>query len=151
MTVGTIGRPKVTVLKYEDGCKHKVCPRCKRDLPLVMFAHDKSKSDGVTSFCKECRSQYKKIKRALGHYRNTESLYAKNREKAKDYAKDVVAGLLRNGLKKPSQCQICKVVTTKLEAHHPDYSDPFTFYWLCKDCHAFVHRKDNQSWIPKKW
>jgi hypothetical protein len=73
MTVGTIGRPKVTVLKYEDGCKHKVCPRCKRDLPLVMFAHDKSKSDGVTSFCKECRSQYKKIKRALGHYK-TQSL-----------------------------------------------------------------------------
>lgn len=38
----------------------KVCPKCKRELPISRFNKDKSKSDGLNSRCKECEANYRK-------------------------------------------------------------------------------------------
>ena len=33
----------------------KFCPKCKRDLPLSMYYKDKSRKDGLSCYCKECK------------------------------------------------------------------------------------------------
>ena len=37
----------------------KKCSKCGRELPLSEFSKDKSKSDGLCSWCKECAAQYR--------------------------------------------------------------------------------------------
>lgn len=38
----------------------KFCCKCERDLPLSMFHKDKSRKDGLSCYCKECRLTYAK-------------------------------------------------------------------------------------------
>lgn len=38
----------------------KFCCKCERDLPLSMFYKDKSRKDGLSCYCKECRLAYAK-------------------------------------------------------------------------------------------
>lgn len=38
----------------------KYCKKCERDLPLSMFYKDKSRKDGLSCYCKECRLKYSK-------------------------------------------------------------------------------------------
>ena len=39
----------------------KVCPRCGRELPVTKFYKNKSRPDGLSSYCKECRKLKSKI------------------------------------------------------------------------------------------
>ena len=127
------GRPKVVVTEV-CGTALKVCPSCKITKPLSDYAKDDSKSDGVTSWCKLCRSMKRQIRRSLGHI---EKQY--NRPPEKDYAKSAVGRALITGrLVRATVCEICEN-NAFTEAHHYDYSQPYNVHWLCKDCHAFVH------------
>lgn len=38
----------------------KFCCKCEKDLPLSMFYKDKSRKDGLSCYCKECRLAYAK-------------------------------------------------------------------------------------------
>ena len=44
-------------------------------------------------------------------------------------------GLAHGRIVKPNKCNKCGKFR-KLEAHHPDYSQPEVFVWLCKPCHG---------------
>lgn len=46
---------------FEKGTK--VCSECKRELPIEMFHKNKSKSDGLQSYCKQCCSDYDRSNR----------------------------------------------------------------------------------------
>ncbi len=37
--------------------------------------------------------------------------------------------------------KLCKCGNKKVEAHHPDYSHPLKVKWMCRSCHATLHRK----------
>jgi hypothetical protein len=50
---------KVTLYAVDDK-PTKICPSCGYLLPLTDFAQDNSKSDGRTSYCKDCRNSQKK-------------------------------------------------------------------------------------------
>jgi hypothetical protein len=40
---------------------------------------------------------------------------------------------------RPMNCQICNKIC-KPEAHHADYSKPLELVWLCRQCHANLHK-----------
>lgn len=42
----------------QDQQATKVCPRCKRELPVSEFYRNKSQSDGLNTYCKECFNKY---------------------------------------------------------------------------------------------
>lgn len=54
----------------------KICSRCRKELPLNMFGKNKSKSDGLNIYCKECfniiqKKQYRKdIEHSRERYKN---------------------------------------------------------------------------------
>lgn len=52
------------------------------------------------------------------------------------FKKAVADGLI----KRPSRCSKCRI-SCKPDGHHEDYSKPLKVKWLCKPCHAFLHRK----------
>lgn len=56
---------------------NKTCPKCKTQYPATkeFFHSDKSKKDGLASFCKKCKKA------------NTKKHYEENKEKAIAYAK----------------------------------------------------------------
>ena len=129
----TVGRPKVSIVNV-DGINHKWCPGCQRAKPLTDFARDTSKSDGRTSYCKECRNNYKRRRRLIHpcdwkKYANKQSDGARNK---------VRKAVLSGKLIKPLYCVACGK-KCKVEGHHRDYNKPLDVIWLCKDCHAFVH------------
>jgi DNA-directed RNA polymerase subunit M/transcription elongation factor TFIIS len=124
---------------YKLGGIYKICPICKEDKPLMMFARDNSKSDGVTYHCKECRNTYRKTPHAAELHRNQAREYYRHivsDEKKKCII--VLHKLFNWGLKK-GPCEVCSA-TEDIQAHHPDYTDPLNIVWLCKRCHAYLHR-----------
>lgn len=44
---------------FEKGTK--ICPECKRELPIEMFARNKSTKDGLQNYCKVCKKQIQRI------------------------------------------------------------------------------------------
>ncbi len=51
------------------------------------------------------------------------------------------ASAIRRGLLiRPEQCEECGV-EAKVDAHHPDHRDPLRVQFLCRRCHAAVHRR----------
>ena len=49
---------------------------------------------------------------------------------------------VRNALRRGElQKQPCQCGTTRVQAHHSDYSQPLVVTWLCADCHRRKHAK----------
>ena len=42
--------------------KTKFCIRCKREKDINEFNHDKNNKDGLTRWCKQCQSEYNKLR-----------------------------------------------------------------------------------------
>ncbi len=53
----------------------------------------------------------------------------------------------RHHRKAPDSCQMCGLVKSRLERHHPDYNLPLMIVWLCKPCHyiADCQRRENEN------
>lgn len=45
----------------------------------------------------------------------------------------------RGSMERPSACQMCGK-SGKVDAHHPDYSQPDLVAFLCRSCHMLSHR-----------
>ena len=61
-------------------------------------------------------------------------------EKAK--ARSVVSGAIRSGKLTKHPCSACG--ETKVEAHHPSYSEPLEIMWLCVGCHKQWHKNHGE-------
>ena len=77
--------------------------------------------------------------------RSKDNYYYKKRQKAK-FPKKIKAGekvyrALKSGkLIKPNYCKECKRRTSRLHAHHEDYTQPLKVEWLCVGCHRGRHK-----------
>lgn len=145
----------------------KKCFKCGRMLALEEFYKHPAMKDGRLGKCKECAKADIKANRLLrvDYYRRADILRArtesrlklsreysrKYRKKNPTYAKEwikrnpekrkahtIVSNALRDKRLFKSPCRDCGEV--KSEAHHDDYSKPLDVIWLCRKCHAKLHR-----------
>lgn len=153
----------------------KTCTKCKKTLPLDLFYRNRSAPDGRHSQCAECmkantrrymkqhreeRRQYQRQYAAKFPERIEES-NRKWRERHPDrhqqahradreihvmevVARRAVKAAKANGTLVPQSCERCGS-TTRIEAHHEDYSKPLDVNWLCSGCHGDRHKEINQA------
>jgi len=69
--------------------------------------------------------------------------HRKNKHKRLAHLK-VKRAIERGILKRPNRCSSCGA-SCKPEAHHEDYSKPLDVVWLCRKCHAEIHKSINEA------
>lgn len=57
--------------------------------------------------------------------------------------RDVAKALKEGRIQRPACCDLCTLEHSNLEAHHVDYGNPLSIYWLCSTCHGVVHKKNH--------
>jgi hypothetical protein len=76
---------------------------------------------------------YRALKRGWdAKYRN-DPAYAQRLWCRQQFNNEVIAGRIKR-----QACSQCGKPTA--EGHHPDYEKPFDVIWLCRKCHAALHR-----------
>jgi hypothetical protein len=83
--------------------KTKQCSKCKQVLPVEMFHKNKSRSDSLSSQCKQCRNQYV-IDNPVLTQTNTMVKDARRRAKTKGLSFDIDHDYIRSIV--PSHCPI---------------------------------------------
>lgn len=100
----------------------KTCTQCRRELPVTAFY--RLNTGKPRPACKDC------------YYDRT--LAYKRRFPLKSRAHRAVRKAVASGrLRAPKQCA-CGA-TSRLSAHHDDYSRPLDVIWLCGSCHKARH------------
>lgn len=66
------------------------------------------------------------------------SLSIERTDRLKDIAHAATTRAIRLGILTRQPCEECGS-STKVEAHHDDYTKPLQIRWLCKLCHADHH------------
>ena len=133
----------------------KTCISCHKTKPFAEFYSHKKMADGYLNKCKECVKAYSRKRRfdpdcrekilaydrARGYRQGTEYQKRRRLENPEKYkANYMISNALRGGrLLKPEVCAHCSTATSRIEAHHPDYSRPLEVVWLCSQCHSQLH------------
>ncbi|HUX39324.1 MAG TPA: hypothetical protein VMV44_15600 [Rectinemataceae bacterium] len=60
-----------------------------------------------------------------------------NRDKVR-VEKALRRAVARGRVKKGIECEMCR--KSEVVGHHPDYDQRFVVVWLCRGCHAKVHK-----------
>ena len=135
----------------------KKCRGCGEILPLCEFYKHPQMADGHLNFCKSCvKDRVNKYRtdniesaraynRSRSHLKKRKALHAqitkKRRREVEGYesAHKTVERAVKSGkIAKPNKCQCCGN-SSKLEAHHNDYSEKLSIIWLCPACHKQYH------------
>lgn len=138
----------------------QTCRCCGQVKPLTAYHASKEHTTGLRTDCKVCLRARVRRRRRLQPARvraEDRRTYQKNKakklatmiayhraEKArhprKYKARYAVFAALRNGhLVRPDTCSRCGA-GAPLDAHHPDYTQPLAVEWVCRPCHADIHR-----------
>jgi hypothetical protein len=142
----------------------KECRGCNRELSLTEYYAHPDTPDRRFGKCKACHIAYVRHryyrKRQDPDWREKERarqnekhhrLYATGwkwvwhdaPDEVKKAARLAIRNAVRRGdVKRPKRCQVCKKVgkVRGPEAHHPDYHKPLDVVWVCRKCHAKIHR-----------
>lgn len=126
----------------------KHCGHCKTIFNLMpSFYSTRVLKDGTKTgsyLCRLCNTErQKKYRRTSVGAKNTYEAMVRSRKKFTDKsrARDRVANAVKAGkVIKPDRCSKCHTVK-KLDGHHEDYSKPLDVLWLCRQCHADIHKK----------
>lgn len=117
----------------------KVCNRCGKSKKLGEFYANKLCIDGRANPCKECKRTYATERRLQTIEASRE--YDRRRGYRGDPVKQRARQKVRTALKSGRLTrQPCRCGSTKVEAHHAEYSRPLDVVWLCKKHHAQEHR-----------
>ena len=125
---GKIGRPLLTA----DQLITQTCSRCALVAPTCEFPPNKWAKRGHSQYCRACLNDLR-------------------REQMKRRWRDPVAGYkhrvriftnfaIKLGTLIPLPCEVCR--TTKVQAHHHDYSKPLEVRWLCRAHHNELHKEE---------
>ncbi len=149
--------------------KTKVCPNCKRDLPLTSeyWNKNKNRGDGFGGHCKDCCKKLKK-----GKYKDQIAISQKRSEEKRIAQKHSNKRLAVNYL--GGKCECCGVTgpLSILQFHHIDPKTKLGGWpWmarqseglrnaeldkcslLCANCHTAYHNGDVEydEWSGYKW
>lgn len=118
------------------------CQHCKSKKDLHVNSRSRN-GKYVYYMCRKCTT--KRMKR----YRNTEEgrkiVYRALKKSEARYplrrrARSYLNGYISQGLvKKPKKCENC-LRKKSLQGHHEDYTKPLIVKWLCRGCHADLHK-----------
>jgi hypothetical protein len=136
----------------------KRCTKCESEWHHHMFYKDSSKRDGLDSWCKRCRKEYRHSdsgKRANAKarkkyhesdkYKETvkqQTIRHRKKHPEKYKARTILNHALRDGL---IEKQPCHCGESEVEAHHDNYSRPLDVDWLCVKHHKELHRKEKNE------
>lgn len=136
----------------------KTCRKCLQEKDTSEFHRLKIRSDGLQSYCKQCKTPmyrqfYEKnsarLNAAQREYFQTPVGKEVHRRASKRYqdvhpekvlAHSLVQRAVRTGKLARQACEICN--GPKSEAHHDDYTKPLMVRWLCRQHHMELHRKE---------
>ena len=139
----------------------KTCSKCGLVKNESEFHRDRSRKDGLQSFCIECRKNSRDWEQ-----KNREKYNARMRKYHADHMDKVVERTVRYRKNNPEKyrahcivrneikygrlvretCEVPKCNTVG-QAHHDDYTKPFDVRWLCTKHHNELHRKvKNESY-----
>lgn len=128
--------------------KHRYCSRCKTTEDLMPSPYSKKIVDGVViraySMCRTCNMiRLRKYRSTVNGRLLTQIAITKStaKHRTKQSARIAVRTALNAGIiVKPVRCSNC-LKETLVQAHHPDYSLPLAILWVCRKCHADIHKK----------
>lgn len=129
----------------------RTCSRCHTTKPALEFYRKRAT-------CRECyvaaQREYEVQRQADPAYRarrremkRRQRLTMSEEERWKQRSRNIVGNAVRDGyLHRPAACQQCGVTPPRaVEAHHPDHAKPFEVVWLCRSCHAAIHRAERDQ------
>ena len=136
----------------------KWCPHCKTTRPVDVFGPNASQADGLCSWCRECRREYRRtpsrqkvnLEKQRRRARNKPETMTemrreyryKMRRDPRHLARCRLGMAVRRGIvDKPECCSRCDTRANGrgLHGHHHDYSKPLEVEWLCRPCHDITH------------
>lgn len=124
----------------------KQCKACGVFKDTILFGNDRSRADGLWVYCKDCDRARHRV-RNRKRWENEEyrsSFYRMIKNSGNQFKKTQRSKLrravLENKIFKPSSCESCSKETKLIDGHHFDYARAFDVAWLCKRCHANIHR-----------
>ena len=91
--------------------------------------------------CRKCNTKRLKEYRKTNNGKKSQSLAVKKstlKYPEKRRAWNLVQLAINNGKLQKQPCEICG--EEKSETHHDDYSNPLKVKWLCRQCHANLHK-----------
>jgi hypothetical protein len=140
----------------------KSCGKCGREKLETEFGRNVAKEDGLQNYCIACMREYSRLhskRKPDGWIRKTSDKRAyqaayreknknrlreltrewkkKNRNLERERIKSKVKQAVLSGKLTRLPCMTCGEL--KVEAHHPDYSQPLDVIWLCKPHHQQLH------------
>ena len=127
---------------------NKYCVTCKTTENLMPKPYSKNTNKkGETRgwfMCRSCNTQRIKKWRNTGDNMLKVSSVLNTFNKKyplKQQAYWKVKYALKTGkLKRPDTCSMCSE-RKKIEGHHYDYNKPLDVTWVCRQCHATIHRE----------
>lgn len=107
------------------------------------YAKTKAKNGRDSYMCRSCNTERARKYRATktGKAKTYRAIYKSiEKHQEKQRARTIVSKEVKRGkIIKPDICSVCRE-GRKVEAHHPDYSRPKEVVWVCRQCHADLHR-----------
>ena len=94
--------------------------------------------------CRQCNTERQKRYRNTTNGRN--KIYQAVKRSTSKFlfkhsARMKVRWAIKNGkMVNPNICSVCHKNGEFIEAHHKDYSKPLEVIWLCRGCHADLHK-----------
>lgn len=116
------------------------CNRCGHVGPLSEFGERRS-------VCLPClRVERRAYYRTIAEQRRASAKRYRDANPEKTRAHWRVKDALNAGrLTRPATCERCGITTTRLDAHHADYSRPLAVEWLCTACHQRHHAAQKKA------
>jgi len=107
-----------------------------KDMKEISKAGAKAKHEKYSQEGKENPNWKNGISKNNYHYKKIQ----KERYPERIRAREMVYKAIKSGkLINPDYCSKCKTRTSRLHAHHEDYTQPLKVKWLCVGCHRVVH------------